>query len=60
MGAIEDLRKLMHDFLAPELRAIEQRLLAIENSRREFRADVRARFDKADVHQQEMFERLIS
>ena len=31
MGAIEETRKVMQDFLAPELRAISARLDALEN-----------------------------
>jgi hypothetical protein len=68
MGAIEDIRKVMQDFLAPELRAMDQRLQAIERrldelnkwmvaNLSEFRTDVRERFEKADQRQREMFDK---
>ena len=42
MSTIEDLRKLAQDFIAPELRAIEARLSALEKT-------------VAENHQQVMF-----
>ncbi len=42
MGAVEETRKMVHDFLAPELREIKARLEALE-------ATTKARFDAVQV-----------
>jgi hypothetical protein len=57
MGTLEDVRKMFQDFLAPELRAIDQKLKDIEHGHtelkaelKELRSEVMARFEKADEH----------
>lgn len=57
MGAIEDIRKVMQDFLAPELRAIEERLKALELGLREFRTEQAKQFELADLRERERFEK---
>ena len=57
MGTIEDIRKVMQDLLAPELRAIKERLQALETALVEFRADMREQFEKADQRERERFEK---
>lgn len=49
MGAIEDIRKVMQDFLAPELRAIEERLKNLGSNLKDFRQAVDKQFDKIDT-----------
>jgi hypothetical protein len=48
MGAIEDLRKVMQDFLTPELRGIDERLKALDNGLRDLRDDMHKQFAKAE------------
>lgn len=63
MGAIEDFRKVLQDFLAPELHAIKEQLKALEAGQREFRGEVKELFKTAELHnetrQQELIRNLI-
>jgi hypothetical protein len=45
MGVIEDVRKVLQDFLAPELRAINARLDAMEKVDEARHSEVLARID---------------
>ncbi len=45
MGAIEDFRKVLQDFLAPELRAVNARLDAMEKVMEAQHREVLARLD---------------
>lgn len=48
MGALDDTRKILQDFLAPELRAIAVRLDAVEKRLDRFERQVDERFEKMD------------
>lgn len=67
MGVIEDVRKVMQDFLAPELRAIDERLKNIESGHtalkaelKEFRSEVRDSFMKTDELIQTRYRELVT
>jgi len=45
MGVVEDVRSVLQDFLAPQLRELRVRIDALENQQKEFRSDVKERFD---------------
>lgn len=59
MGAIEDIRKVLQDFLAPELHAIKEQLKTLENGLRDFRAEVRVMFDKSEQRNETRHQELI-
>ncbi len=44
MGAIDEGRKVIQDFLAPELRTIAEKLEAVKSSQAQMREDMSARF----------------
>lgn len=52
---IEDIRKVMQDFLAPELHAMRVKLEMLEVGQRKFRTDVLKQFEQADYRQLERF-----
>jgi predicted transcriptional regulator len=65
MGTLEDVRKMFQDFLAPELRAIDQKLKNMEQGHTELRAElkdfrneVKAQFEKADERLDARFKEL--
>jgi hypothetical protein len=67
MSVIEDSRKVLQDFIAPELRAIEVRLVALEKrfdevDKRFVSADKveQERFAMTDKVAQERFERILA
>jgi hypothetical protein len=67
MGTIEDIRKAMQDFLAPELRAHGERLKDIESSQaelktelKEFRSEMRESFKKTEEHIDTRYKELIT
>jgi chromosome segregation ATPase len=67
MGTIEDIRKAMQDFLAPELRAHGERLKNIESSQaelktelKEFRSEMRESFKKTEEHIDTRYKELIT
>ena len=41
MGTLEDVRKMFQEFLAPELRAIDQKLKNIEQDHTELKAELK-------------------
>jgi hypothetical protein len=45
MGAVDDFRKVLQDFLAPELRAVNARLDAIEKVMDAHHREILARFE---------------
>jgi uncharacterized protein (UPF0335 family) len=45
MGVVEDVRSVLQDFLAPQLRELRVRIDALENQQKGFRSDVKERFD---------------
>lgn len=48
MGVVEDVRSVVQDFVAPELRELRARIDALEEQQKQFRADVDKRFDAID------------
>ena len=50
MSVIEDSRKVLQDFIAPELRAVDARLAAVEKRLENFERQVDQRFDQAERH----------
>jgi len=48
MGNVEDIRKVVQDFVAPDLKALEARLIALEK-------DVKVGFEQADRSSVERF-----
>jgi chromosome segregation ATPase len=67
MGTIEDIRKAMQDFLAPELRAHGERLKNIESSQaelktelKEFRSEMRESFKKTEAQIDTRYKELIT
>lgn len=60
MGAIEDTRKVLQDFLAPELRAIAVRLDALEKRMDGFEHRTEKRFDDAERRADKQHEEVMS
>jgi predicted nuclease with TOPRIM domain len=60
MGAIEDIRKVMQDFLAPELRAIEERLKNLETNLKDFRQGVDKQFEKVELKSEIRYKELVT
>jgi flagellar capping protein FliD len=58
MGAIDDTRKVLQDFLAPELRAIASRLEAVEKRQEKLSEDMDRRFDHAEKQAERRFDAL--
>ena len=48
MSVIEDSRKVLQDFIAPELRAVDARLAAVEKRLDSFERQVDQRFQQVD------------
>jgi hypothetical protein len=67
MGVIEDLRKVMQDFLAPELHAIKERLKNVETSQgelktelKDFRQQMERLFEKSEQNAQIRYKELVT
>ena len=60
MSVIEDTRKVLQDFIAPELRAVDARLAAVEKRLENFERQVDQRFDNAERHVDQRFDQLLA
>jgi len=49
MSTVDDVRKVMQDFLAPELRTITARLDGIDQRFESLRSEINARFEAQDT-----------
>lgn len=59
MSVIEDSRKVIQDFVAPELRAIDTRLHALEKRMDTLETSVELRFDKVEQQVDRRFDQLL-
>ncbi len=57
---IEDSRKVLQDFIAPELRAIDVRLTALEKRFEEAQVRTDKRFDELNKHLDQRFEQVLA
>jgi hypothetical protein len=60
MSVIEDSRKALQDFIAPELRAIDVRLAALEKRFDEAQLRTDKRFDDLNKHLDQRFEQVLA
>ena len=58
MSVIEDSRKVLQDFIAPELRAIDVRLTALEKRFEEAQVRTDKRFDEMQVRTDKRFDEM--